>query len=108
MVVPTNVLWSHFFSVFLGFGGSTATLILLSAMCTTIRKSEEQEENGEPKDYYSVVVLGLACTLSVFLCIGWLSADCLSAESFPTEVRSTGRGVCVRVVMVLVIFLSRY
>jgi len=81
--------------IFLGFGGSTATLILLSAMCTTIRKSEEQEDNGEPKDYYSVAVLGLACTLSVFLCIGWLSADCLSAESFPTEVRSTGRGVCV-------------
>lgn len=81
--------------VIIGFGGGSATLILLSTMANTMKNSEKEMTGSGGGGYYSLIVLGLACVFSIFLCIGWLSLDCLSAESFPTKVRSTGRGVCV-------------
>jgi len=67
--------------------------MLLSTIANTIKKSQK-ETTGSGEDY-SLIVLGLACVYSIFLCIAWVSLECLSAESFPTKVRSTGRGVCV-------------
>ena len=57
-------------------------------------KKSQKETTGSGEDY-SLIVLGLACVYSIFLCLAWVSLECLSAESFPTKVRSTGRGVCV-------------
>lgn len=77
--------------VIAGFGGGSATLIFLSAIAHWIKRSDG-ETSGE---HHSWLVLGLVCANSITLCVAWLSLDCLSAESFPTRVRSTGRGVCV-------------
>ena len=74
--------------VIVGFGGGSVTLMLLSVLANTI-----QHVGGG--GYSSSIVLALACFYTVFLCICWLALDCLSAESFPTRIRSTGRGVCV-------------
>ncbi|KAL9184230.1 hypothetical protein ACHAXT_002316 [Thalassiosira profunda] len=74
--------------VIIGFGGGFATLLVLSTLATTI------QSNGGG-GYYSILVLAVACFYTVSLCVAWLSLDCLSAESFPTKIRSTGRGVCV-------------
>ena len=76
--------------VITGFGGGCVTLVLLSALTKTIQKAEESGGGG----YYSWIVLGLASLYTVCLCVGWLSLDCLSAESYPTKIRSTGCGVC--------------
>lgn len=73
--------------VILGFSGGSATLFLFSIFA----KSAASFDNTTR----SVVALGLACCYSICLCVGWLALDCLSTESFPTKVRSTGRGVCV-------------
>ncbi|KAL7480691.1 hypothetical protein ACHAW6_013221 [Cyclotella cf. meneghiniana] len=73
--------------VILGFGGGTATLFLFSMFANSVQSLEN--------DVRSAVALGLACCYSICLCVGWLALDCLSTESFPTRVRSTGRGVCV-------------
>lgn len=74
--------------VIVGFAGGGITLILLSSLANTI------QSNGGG-GYYSMLVLAVACFYTVSLCVGWLALDCLSAESFPTKIRSTGRGVCV-------------
>ena len=76
--------------VIYGFTGGSATLILLSSLVQTIIATEATG-NGD----FSILVLGLACFYSICLCIGWLSLDCLSSETYPTKIRSTGRGVCV-------------
>jgi len=81
--------------VMAGFGGGSVVLILLSRIAYTKLNSEKETTIGDGGGYYSIVVLGLACVYSIFLCVAWLSLDVLSAESFPTKVRSTGRGVCV-------------
>lgn len=73
--------------VVLGFSGGSATMLLFSIFA----KSAESFENTAR----SAIALGLACCYSICLCVGWLALDCLSTESFPTKVRSTGRGVCV-------------
>ncbi|KAL7538993.1 hypothetical protein ACHAWF_006262 [Thalassiosira exigua] len=72
--------------VIIGFGGGFLSLLLLSSLANTIAAS-----GGEL--YYSVVVLALACIYTMCLCISWLALDCLSAESYPTKIRSTGRSV---------------
>lgn len=77
--------------VIIGFVGASTSLLLLSTTAKAIHSSAN-EVMGEG---YSFIVLGLACIYSVCLCICWLSLECLSTESFPTKVRSTGRGVCV-------------
>lgn len=77
--------------IIIGFGGGSASLILLSALASAIQHSESSGGGG----IYPLLVLGLACIWTVCLCIGWLSLDCLSAETYPTKIRSTGRGVCV-------------
>jgi len=69
-----------------GFVGASLALLLLAFTASAI------EATGDDR---SVVVFGLACLFSIFLCMTWLSLDCLATESFPTKVRSTGRGVCV-------------
>lgn len=77
--------------VIYGFIGGSATLILLSSLVQTIIATEETGNDN----HFSILVLGLACFYSICLCIGWLSLDCLSSETYPTKIRSTGRGVCV-------------
>lgn len=77
--------------IYIGFGAGSATLFLLSIVSNTILHSKKQKSEWN----YSLIVLGLACLYTISLCVGWLALDCLSAESFPTKVRSTGRGVCV-------------
>lgn len=69
--------------VIIGLGGGTATLFLFSMFANSVQAFEN--------NIRSAVALGLACCYSICLCVG----DCLSTESFPTKVRSTGRGVCV-------------
>lgn len=84
--------------VIIGFGGGSAVLILLSVTAQFIYNSHDDESLGnthESKGYYTWIVLGLANLYTLCLCMGWLAIDCLTAESFPTKVRSTGRGVCV-------------
>ncbi|KAL3783070.1 hypothetical protein HJC23_012107 [Cyclotella cryptica] len=73
--------------VIIGFGGGTVTLFLFSVFANSVQAFESNTR--------SAVALGLACCYSICLCVGWLALDCLSTESFPTKVRSTGRGVCV-------------
>lgn len=75
--------------VIIGFGGGSITLLMLSMFSKAVINSDKDVSSG------SAIALGLACCYSICLCIGWLALDCLSAESFPTKVRSTGRGVCV-------------
>jgi len=77
--------------VIIGFGGGSIALMFLSSTAKSIHSTGKDIADG----MYSIVVLGLACFYSIFLSIGWLSIECLSTESFPTRVRSTGRGVCV-------------
>lgn len=86
--------------VIIGFGGGGSCLFLLSMMANTIQQHAENgvDSDSESEDggvYHSVIVLLLSCLYTICLCVGWLSLDCLSAESFPTKIRSTGRGVCV-------------
>lgn len=81
--------------VIIGLVGSAVTLMLLSTLTNTIQRVEEDIAGSDKGDYYSWLVLGMACLYTVSLCIGWLSIECLSSESFPTKIRSTGRGVCV-------------
>lgn len=69
-----------------GFGGGSFTLILLSAMANAANDAGSRSPAS---------VLALACSYTVCLCVCWLALDCTSAESFPTRVRGTGRGVCV-------------
>lgn len=76
--------------VITGFGGGFITLFLISQLATKIEHSAAGEQHG-----HGFKVLCLACLWSIALCVSWLALDCLSAESFPTKVRSTGRGVCV-------------
>ena len=73
--------------VILGFGGGSITLFLLSLFANSV--------DAFGSSVRSIIALGLACCYSVSLCVGWLALDCLSTESFPTKVRSTGRGICV-------------
>ena len=73
--------------VLLGFGGGSAILLLFSLFA--------QSSDTLGNTTRSILALGLACCYSICLCVGWLALDCLSTESFPTKVRSTGRGVCV-------------
>jgi MFS family permease len=73
--------------VITGFGGGSVVLLLLSMFAKSVGAYKTTTR--------SAIALGLACCYSVCLCVGWLALDCLSAESFPTKVRSTGRGVCV-------------
>mmetsp|Transcript_4010 Transcript_4010/g.10163 ORF Transcript_4010/g.10163 Transcript_4010/m.10163 type:complete len:601 (+) Transcript_4010:125-1927(+) len=75
--------------VIIGFGSGSATLILLAATANKIKYSEGGGGG------YALIVLALACVYTISLCVAWLAVECLSAESFPTKVRSTGRGVCV-------------
>ena len=84
--------------VIFGFGGGSAVLILVSVTAHFIHNSHDGESSGgnhESKGYYTWIVLTLANLYTLCLCMGWLAIDCLTAESFPTKVRSTGRGVCV-------------
>eukprot|EP00585_Thalassiosira_rotula_P001925 CAMPEP_0196140762 /NCGR_PEP_ID=MMETSP0910-20130528/7551_1 /TAXON_ID=49265 /ORGANISM="Thalassiosira rotula, Strain GSO102" /LENGTH=584 /DNA_ID=CAMNT_0041401665 /DNA_START=18 /DNA_END=1772 /DNA_ORIENTATION=- len=81
--------------VMIGFGGGAAILILLSTIANKIQNPEKETTVDDSEGLNSLIVLGLACSYSIFLCMAWLSLDVLSAESFPTKVRSTGRGVCV-------------
>ena len=71
----------------LAFGGGAASLVMLSAISNTIQHSEVHSSGGW-------AVLLLTCAYTICLCVGWLSLDCLSVESFATKVRSTGCGVC--------------
>ena len=73
--------------VMVGFGGGAASLVMLSAISNTIQHSEVHSSGGW-------AVLLLTCAYTICLCVGWLSLDCLSVESFATKVRSTGCGVC--------------
>lgn len=73
--------------VVIGFTGGSVIMFAFS-----IFAKSADSFNGTAKSFIS---LGLACSYSICLCIGWLALDCLSTESFPTKVRSTGRGVCV-------------
>lgn len=73
--------------IILGFGCGSITLFLLSLFATSV--------DAFGSGVRSVIALGLASCYSVSLCVGWLALDCLSTESFPTKVRSTGRGICV-------------
>ncbi|EJK48705.1 hypothetical protein THAOC_32475 [Thalassiosira oceanica] len=77
--------------VIYGFTGGSTTLILLSSLVQTVIATEATGNDN----HFSILVLGLACFYSICLCIGWLSLDCLSSETYPTKIRSTGRGVCV-------------
>jgi MFS family permease len=84
--------------VIIGFGGGSAVLTLLSVTAHFIHNSHNDEAVGNThasKGYYTWIILFLANFYTLFLCMGWLAIDCLTAESFPTKVRSTGRGVCV-------------
>jgi MFS family permease len=69
--------------VFIGFGGGSLSLFLLSAMVHT--------DTG----HHPVIVLALACSYTMSICVCWLSLDCISTESFPTRIRGTGRSICV-------------
>jgi len=86
--------------VIIGFGCGAAVLTMLSVTTHFIHKSHLHDDAvlgiiHESKGYYTWIVLGLANLFTICLCMGWLAIDCLTAESFPTKVRSTGRGVCV-------------
>lgn len=81
--------------VIIGFGCGSVTLLLLAAVSNTIQHSKEEDPDSAGGGYHSFIVLALACLYTIALCIAWLALDCLSTESFPTKVRSTGRGVCV-------------
>ena len=73
--------------VVLGFSGGSAILLLFSMFA---KSPDSFDDTTRP-----IIALGLACCYSICLCVGWLALDCLSTESFPTKIRSTGRGVCV-------------
>jgi len=73
-----------------GFSGGFVALLLLSVTANDIQITID-----DPNVNYSWIVLAAVCAHTICLCICWLGLDCLSAESFPTRVRSTGRGVCV-------------
>ena len=45
----------------------------------------------DPTD--AVVVVGCAALFNAFSVIGWNSLDCLSCESFPTNIRTTAMGL---------------
>eukprot|EP00581_Thalassiosira_minuscula_P012641 CAMPEP_0183731332 /NCGR_PEP_ID=MMETSP0737-20130205/35073_1 /TAXON_ID=385413 /ORGANISM="Thalassiosira miniscula, Strain CCMP1093" /LENGTH=577 /DNA_ID=CAMNT_0025964033 /DNA_START=70 /DNA_END=1803 /DNA_ORIENTATION=- len=83
--------------VIIGFSSGSVILTVLSAIVNPIKKVEEEiADSGEGGGgQYSFLILVMACLYSISLCVAWLSLDCLSAESYPTKVRSTGRGVCV-------------
>jgi MFS family permease len=81
--------------IIVGFGGGSFTLILLSAMANAIQSSRNESDDTTSEGHRPALVLSLACSYSVCLCVCWLALDCLSAESFPTRIRGTGRGVCV-------------
>ncbi|KAL3779321.1 hypothetical protein ACHAW5_007354 [Stephanodiscus triporus] len=81
--------------IIVGFGGGSFTLILLSAMANAIQSSRKESDDTTSEGHRPALVLSLACSYSVCLCVCWLALDCLSAESFPTRIRGTGRGVCV-------------
>lgn len=66
----------------------SATLGLLSRIAYN-RTSEESSTN-----YETMLILVIANLNTIGLCLGWLGLDCLSAESFPTKIRSTGTSVC--------------
>ena len=76
--------------VITGFSGGFIALLLLSVTANVIQITKD-----DPNVNYSWIILAAVCSHTVCLCICWLGLDCLSAESFPTRVRSTGRGVCV-------------
>jgi MFS family permease len=88
--------------IIVGFGGGSLALILLSAMANAIRSSKDEEDgdhdptaNDAVRRHRAAIAFALACSYTVSLCVCWLALDCASAESFPTRVRGTGRGVCV-------------
>lgn len=87
--------------IIVGFGGGSAALFLLSAIANAIRSSKYEDGGRDPTTggaagwHPSAIVFALACSYTVSLCVCWLALDCTSAESFPTRVRGTGRGVCV-------------
>ena len=70
--------------------GGFIALLLLSVTANVIQITKD-----DPNVNYSWIILAAVCAHTICLCICWLGLDCLSAESFPTRVRSTGRGVCV-------------
>ena len=69
--------------VFVGFGGGSLSLFLLSAMVHTDAR------------HHPAIVLSLACSYTMCICVCWISLDCISTESFPTRIRGTGRSICV-------------
>ncbi len=75
--------------VAMGCAVMSASLGLLSRIAYN-RTSEE----SSTKNYETMLILAIANVNTLGLCFGWLGLDCLSAESFPTKIRSTGTSVC--------------
>ncbi|KAL7551344.1 hypothetical protein ACHAWF_015744 [Thalassiosira exigua] len=75
----------------IGLCGGSANLLLIAWLVNTIQHMEtDAGEHG-----YPLIILALTCVQTICLYLAWLALDCLSAEAFPTKIRSTGRSACV-------------
>ena len=64
------------------------TMLYVVARIVSNRNAEENAANE------TLLILVFSNLSTIGLCLGWLGLDCLTSESYPTKIRSTGINVC--------------
>lgn len=70
----------------LSMGCAAISLIFFAYGASTFRP-----EDGA---WFYILIVGSACVYHSFLVVGWTTLSCMTGESFPTSLRSTGMGLC--------------
>ena len=66
-------------------------------------------QDSPDRHIYTTMVVTSACIFHAFLVSGWCCISCMTGESFPTKIRSTGMGLCAasgRIAAMLVQFVN--